>query len=373
MRTLSAAFLATLAFAHLDGSVLSQPLSMFRDGDQWLVGVVLFLLLITIGAVLIRTLWSLRGHAGASVLAVSLMLLLIVAITPSVNDLHNVCAFGLLSLAGLYFTIWLNLEKPSWLWPHLAVTAIILFGAAFYSYGFWQKSLIVYLVVLMNVQFSVLRGMEGAPPLRLHPAITELTAMRTLSVAFPVTLAVAQHDGNVLPQPLSMFLDGNQRFVGVVLFLLLMTIGVILVRKLSSLRGYVGASVLGFSLLLLLIVAVTPSGNDLHNVCAFGLLSLMGFYYTMWLNLEKPYWLWPHLAVIATILFGAAFFNYVFWLKTLTVYLVLLMNVQFSFLRGISPQTGVQYTLMSGDSASAPLQVSYRLEREFFGKREGEP
>ena len=36
------------------------------------------------------------------------------------------------------------------------------------------------------------------------------------------------------------------------------------------------------------------------------------------------------------------------------------------------PQIGVQYTLLSDTSSATPRQVSYRLEREFFGKRDSE-
>src|SRR2546422_710581 len=118
--------------------------------------------------------------------------------------------------------------------------------------------------------------------------------MRILTAAFVLTLLAAHRDGGFLDQPLSMFRDGGQRFLGEILFLLLGVIGAILIRKLLSLRGYVGVCTLSLAFVLLLIVALTPSGDPFHKLCAFGLLSFIGFYYTMWLNLEKPSWLWPH-------------------------------------------------------------------------------
>ena len=188
-----------------------------------------------------------------------------------------------------------------------------------------------------------------------------------------MTLAYAHSHGDYLDQPLSMFRDGDQRFVGAILFLLLVVIGAILIRKLTSLRGYVGVLVLTLALALLLIVAVTPSFDPLHHLCAFGLLSLVASYYTAWLNLEKGRWLWLHIPLTAIILFGAAFYSYGFWQKAFILYLVLLINVQYSFLRGIPLKRGIRYTLYSGDyHPPSPRRVVYRLEREFFGKRDDE-
>ena len=150
MRLLSATFVLMLAYAHRGGDLLHQPLSIFRDGEQRLIGGMLFLLLV-IGTILIRKLISLHGYVGGFVLAVAFALLLIVATTPSMSVLHHLCALGLLSLVGFYYTMWLNLEKPRWLWPHLILTTVILWGAAFDSYGLWQKGFILYLVLLINV------------------------------------------------------------------------------------------------------------------------------------------------------------------------------------------------------------------------------
>lgn len=194
--------------------------------------------------------------------------------------------------------------------------------------------------------------------------------MRLLSATFVLMLAYAHRGGDLLHQPLSIFRDGEQRLIGGMLFLLLLAIGTILIRKLIRLRGYVGGFVVAVALTLLLIVAVTPSWGEIHHLCAFGLLGLVGFYYTMWLNLEKRHWLWPHLLLTTVIVWGAAFDSYGLWQKGFILYLVLLINVQFSFLRRIPENRGVQYTLYSGEYPPAVRrQVVYRLDREFFGKR----
>ncbi len=54
---------------------------------------------------------------------------------------------------------------------------------------------------------------------------------------------------------------------------------------------------------------------------------------------------WPHMLLTSAILFGAILGAYGFWQKGLILYLLLLLNVQYSFLQQICPATGVQYTL----------------------------
>src|SRR5439155_6039109 len=129
-----------------------------------------------------------------------------------------------------------------------------------------------------------------------------------------------------------------------------------LIRKLLNLRGYVGACTLSLAFLMLLIVTLTPSGAPFHNLCAFGLLSLIGFYYTMWLNMEQPNWLWPHLVLTAVILLGAGFGAYGFWQKSLILDTLVLMKVQYSFLNRIAPEIGVRYTVMPGSGQPLPTR-----------------
>ena len=95
------------------------------------------------------------------------------------------------------------------------------------------------------------------------------------------------------------------------------------------------------------------------------LLSLVGVYYTMWLRLEKPNWLWPHVLLTAVILSGAIFGAYGFWQKGFILYLLLLLNVQYSFLKHICPATGVRYALVSVSSKRLPpRRTVYHLDRE---------
>src|SRR5262249_43692824 len=147
-------------------------------------------------------------------------LLLAVAVTPSFDGLHNVCAFALLGLVGAYYTTWLNLEKPSWRWPHLAVMSILIAGAALGTYGFWQKLLILYVVLLINVQYSHLTIIfQLDDPDRS----TDETwgGMRTWSALFVLAMVYAHRRDVTLDLPLSMFRDAEQRFIGAMLFLLL--------------------------------------------------------------------------------------------------------------------------------------------------------
>ena len=373
MRILTAAFALMLLSVHRDGDLLDQPLSMFRDGDQRYFGESLFLLLGMIGGLLIRQLLSVRSYAGVCVLGFSFALLLVVAITPSVDWLHDVCALGLLSLVGGYYTVWLSLEKPSWRWPHLAALAIVVLGAWFGEYGFWQKTFILYVVLLINVQYSCMTLISWRQSCDLSE-MDNWGGLRTWSVLFVLLLCYAHRDGGSLDLPLSMFRDGNQRdrYIGAILFLLLGGIGAIQIRKLLSLRAYAGVGTLSVGFGLLLIVALTQSSNELHNLCAFGLLSLVGFYYSMWLNLEKPSWLWLHILLMAVIFLGAGFRSPGFWQKTFIVYVVSLINVQFSCLNRISPEIGVEYTLVPG-RPQPTRNVVYDLDREIFGSRCDEP
>lgn len=373
MRLLTAAFTLLLLYMHRDGDFLDQPLSMFRDGGQQYYGEILFVLLGMIGGLLIRQLLVARSYAGVAVLCLSFVLLFVVAVTPSVDLLHDVCALGLLSLVGGYYTAWLSLEKPSWRWPHLLFLLSIVLGAWFGAYGFWQKMLILYVVLLINVQYSRLTLISWRQCFDFSE-MESWGGLRTWSAFFVLVLCYAHRDADGLDLPLSMFRDGNRRYIGAILFLLLGVIGAIQIRKLLSLRGYVGVCTLSFAFVLLSIVALTPSFDSLHHLCAGGLLSLIGFYYTMWLNLEKPNWLWPHILLTAVILCGAVFGVYGFWQKGFILYTLLLINVQYSFLKHISPAIGVQYTLypVSGKQLP-PRQTVYRLDREFFENRCDEP
>ncbi len=364
MRILTAAFALMLLSVHRDGVLLDQPLSMFRDGHERYYGEVLFLLLGLIGGLLVRQLLIARSYVGVSVLSFAFALLLVVAITPSVDRLHDVCAFGLLGLVGGYYTVWLSIEKPSWLFLHLAVLVIVVLGAWFGEYGFWQKAFILYAVLLINVQYSRVTMIPWWQWFDLSE-IASWGGLRTWSVLFVLLLCHAHRDPRTLDLPLSMFRDGNQRYVGAILFLLLVGVGAIQIRKLLSLRAYVGVGTLSLGFVLLLAVALTPSNGGFHIFCALGLLSLVGLYFTMWLRLEKPNWLWPHVLLTAVILTGAFFGAYGFWQKGFILYLLLLLNVQYSFLKHICPATGVQYALVPvSNKRLPPRRTVYHLDRE---------
>jgi hypothetical protein len=368
MRLFTAAFALLLLYMHRDGQFLDQPLSMFRDGDQRYFGEFAFLLLGMIGSLLLRQLLIAKSYRAVTLLSMSFGLLLIVAVTPSISLLHDVCAFSLLGLVGGYYTVWLHLEKSSWRWPHLFLVLCIVLGAWFGAFGFWQKVFILYTVLLINVQYSRMTQISWQQCFDFS-GIESWGDLRIWSALFVLTLWYAHDDPKSLDLPLSVFRDGEQRYLGAILFVLLGVIGAIQIRKLLSLRGYVGAFTLSLAFGLLLIVMFTPSYDLFHNLCALWLLGLVGVYYTMWLNLEKPIWLWPHLLVTAAIVCGAVCGAYGFWQKGFILYTLLLINVQYSFLKTISPAVGVQYTLHPvSNRRLPPRQTVYRLDREFFDR-----
>ena len=80
--------------------------------------------------------------------------------TPSWNTLHNLCALLLLFCLYAYFAGLLYFMKNFWLIPHLAMPISLLFLTQCQSYGLWQKSLILYFIVLINILFHILsRGL----------------------------------------------------------------------------------------------------------------------------------------------------------------------------------------------------------------------
>lgn len=164
MKLLSVAFLGLLIWSQqVAGRELSeQPLSMFRDGDFRAVGYALFALLLAIGVLMINAKQRARHVGAAVVFGLALMLLLVVVATPSLHAVHESAATGLLFLLFGYYAGLLILAQTGWLYLHLAVP-IVLTPLLIGGYGPWQKSLIVYLLLLINIDWHLLNAMS---PLR---------------------------------------------------------------------------------------------------------------------------------------------------------------------------------------------------------------
>lgn len=163
----SLAFLTLLVHGH-DWD--DKPLSMLRDGDQYLVGYTLFALLVLIGVVQTVPLIRLRRGIEAGISCLAVILLVIVAVTPSNDADHVLCSFVLLSLLFIYYAVVLYRGGSLWLIPHVAVPLVLSIAIPpLYSYGPWQKSLIIYFVVVANLH-CYLTCLEVAQRPTVRPA-----------------------------------------------------------------------------------------------------------------------------------------------------------------------------------------------------------
>jgi hypothetical protein len=165
MKLLSLIFVGLLSWAQVVGGaeLADKPLSMFRDGDCGAVGYALFALLLAIGALMAAALNRVgrRGEAGVFVLAV--VLLFVVLATPSLDSaLHETGAAALLCLLFGYYAIQLVLAQSNWLYFHLCLP-IALAPLLGLGYGPWQKGLIVYLVLVINIHWQLLPAIHSRP------------------------------------------------------------------------------------------------------------------------------------------------------------------------------------------------------------------
>lgn len=150
MKLASAAFVLLLAAAHAAGdrSRLEEPLSLFRDGEQWLLGYLMFALLLSVVVLYTRALVRAGEEEEAVTAGVAALLLSVVAATPSGQAFHHLCSLALLALLfGHYWRLLRDAGSP-WLVPHAAAPAILVLVCVGhgYGYGVWQKGLILYLV-----------------------------------------------------------------------------------------------------------------------------------------------------------------------------------------------------------------------------------
>ena len=154
MKLASLAFVTCLFFAHLEGDVaktLSLPLSMIRDGASWWVGYLLFGLLLLIAGLMLNQLRRDDLAGDACLLGVVAAFLFLVAVTPSEDGFHHFGSFVVLAVLFGYYAAILRTEGRAWMFGHLAVPILLLFVTQFHSYGLWQKSLIVYFLLVINV------------------------------------------------------------------------------------------------------------------------------------------------------------------------------------------------------------------------------
>jgi hypothetical protein len=165
MKAVSLAFLTLLLLAHCTGDpgkLVDLPLSLFRDGPLWAFGYALFALLLVAGGLMVATLLRAGLHGHTFLFSLTAVLLLLVAVSPSYNALHLFLAFVLLAVFYGYYAAVLHSAASPWLWAHLASPLLVLSATQFHSYGLWQKSFIVYFLLVVNVHHHlVTRGGAG--------------------------------------------------------------------------------------------------------------------------------------------------------------------------------------------------------------------
>jgi hypothetical protein len=164
MKLVTLAFLATLLYLHGLGRTvmnLSRPLSMFRDGRHAPFGYTLFALLLVAGGLMVVAAVRARRAGAGGVYAVATVLLAVVAATPSLDDVHILTSYALMLLLYAYYAACFYRAGRAWLMPHLAVPVVVLLATQGHSYGLWQKSVVVYFVLVIGGHHHVLT--RGAP------------------------------------------------------------------------------------------------------------------------------------------------------------------------------------------------------------------
>ena len=167
MKLTFSAFLLLLIYAHGSAAAdkaLGHPLSMFRDGpDAWL-GHGLFAVLLLCGVLYTVALVRCRREGEAVVSGFAVLLLLVVAATPSAGTLHGLCSFLLLLLLFAHYTWLLRRAGGPWVLAHLVVPVALVLATRFHSYGLWQKGLILYFLaaVVLHHHFLMRQAADAA-------------------------------------------------------------------------------------------------------------------------------------------------------------------------------------------------------------------
>ncbi len=161
-------------------------------------------------------------------------------------------------------------------------------------------------------------------------------AVRFASAAF-VLLLVAVHAagdlGEVLGQPLSLFRDGEQAWLGYLLFATLLLVALLSVRDLIRAGEEMEAVTAGLAALLLFIVALTPSMQAFHLLSSLLLLLLLFGHYARLLRDAGSPWRFLHGVAPFALLLLSGCHSYGLWQKCLILYLVVLANVRHALLR----------------------------------------
>jgi hypothetical protein len=167
MKLASAGFLLLLTCAHgsaASDKLISRPLSMFRDGPDALLGYAMFATLLLSGVLYTAALARCRRAAEAALSGLAVLLLLVVAATPSADAFHGLCSFLLLLLLFGFYTLLLVRCGGPWVLVHLTVPVAWMLATGFHSYGLWQKGLVVYFLLAAVVHHHVLSRLAAGAP-----------------------------------------------------------------------------------------------------------------------------------------------------------------------------------------------------------------
>jgi hypothetical protein len=166
MKFATLAFVLLLVTVHLTGDtpeLLAQPLSMLRDGTEPAIGYTLFGLLLVIAGFMMAASIRARRELDVAVFCLAGFLLVIVAVTPTEGAFHNLFALLLPGLIYGYFAILVWCSGSVWRFVLLPAPVLLVFATGFHSYGLWQKLLIVYLVLLVNIHYHLVSRSSPVP------------------------------------------------------------------------------------------------------------------------------------------------------------------------------------------------------------------
>ena len=189
--------------------------------------------------------------------------------------------------------------------------------------------------------------------------------MKLAASAFFLLLVCAHLDGDparLLHQPLSIFRDGDQAWLGYPLFLLLLAVGLLYAAALARARREAEATVSCLAVVLLLVVVLTPSFDGVHNLASFALLLLLFGYYGLLLFRAGAFWLPLHLSVPFALAAATGLQSYGLWQKGFIAYCVLAAAVHHHLLArrpidGLSP-----FRRPSRSTLPSKRRKVYRLE-----------
>ena len=129
---------------------------MFRDGEQGWLGYLLFAALLAIGVLYTAALIRAGKEEEAVSAGLAALLLFLVTVKPSSQKFHLLCSlFLLLLLFGHYWCLLRESGSP-WLIFHAMAPFALVIVSGCHSYGAWQKTLILYFVVLANIRHHLL-------------------------------------------------------------------------------------------------------------------------------------------------------------------------------------------------------------------------